>query len=129
MSAGWAQFAGSGTQAEQVAFLQEVIPWLESQSFIERYAALYVPVPSSFALHSVLCALWCVLMRLRARPTERAAARSKACLSTTTARSLPSARRTATPSSLSLSLANIRELSLSAARSLARVDPVAVGEL
>ncbi|SCV70126.1 BQ2448_1520 [Microbotryum intermedium] len=33
-----AQFAGSGTTAEQQAFLKKVIPWLEKTTWIQRYA-------------------------------------------------------------------------------------------
>ncbi|KAM0750951.1 hypothetical protein T439DRAFT_243686 [Meredithblackwellia eburnea MCA 4105] len=33
------EFMGSGTTAQQQTFLTEVIPWLEAQDFIERYAA------------------------------------------------------------------------------------------
>ncbi|KAK4051341.1 hypothetical protein OIV83_002825 [Microbotryomycetes sp. JL201] len=33
------EFAGSGTVTEQQAFFKKVIPWMESQSFVERYAA------------------------------------------------------------------------------------------
>ncbi len=32
------EFQGYGTVAEQQAFLREVIPWMEEQAFIERYA-------------------------------------------------------------------------------------------
>ncbi|BGP20526.1 hypothetical protein JCM10213_003789 [Rhodosporidiobolus nylandii] len=32
------EFAGYGTQDEQIAFLKYVIPWMEQQPFIERYA-------------------------------------------------------------------------------------------
>ncbi|GAA6039762.1 hypothetical protein JCM8097_004209 [Rhodosporidiobolus ruineniae] len=32
------EFAGSGTSEEQQAFLQTVIPWMEQQDWIERYA-------------------------------------------------------------------------------------------
>ncbi|KZP11932.1 glycoside hydrolase family 128 protein [Athelia psychrophila] len=32
------EFAGSGTVAEQQSFLSYVLPWLETQSFVERYA-------------------------------------------------------------------------------------------
>ncbi|GAA5962665.1 hypothetical protein JCM8115_005911 [Rhodotorula mucilaginosa] len=32
------EFAGSGTVAEQQTFLKYVIPWMEKQTFIERYA-------------------------------------------------------------------------------------------
>ncbi|KAM0789286.1 hypothetical protein ACM66B_000126 [Microbotryomycetes sp. NB124-2] len=33
------EFAGSGSVAEQQAFFKKVVPWMESQSFVERYAA------------------------------------------------------------------------------------------
>lgn len=33
------QFAGAGSVAEQQTFLKTVLPWMEQQSFIERYAA------------------------------------------------------------------------------------------
>ncbi|KAM0748388.1 hypothetical protein T439DRAFT_291841 [Meredithblackwellia eburnea MCA 4105] len=33
------EFAGSGTVSEQQAFFQTIIPWMESQPFIERYSA------------------------------------------------------------------------------------------
>lgn len=36
------EFAGSGTVAEQQAFFATVLPWMEKQLFIERYAGLYV---------------------------------------------------------------------------------------
>jgi hypothetical protein len=32
------EFQAPGDAAEQIAFLQEVIPWLDSQSFVEKYA-------------------------------------------------------------------------------------------
>jgi hypothetical protein len=32
------EFQAPGDTAEQIAFLQEVIPWLDSQSFVEKYA-------------------------------------------------------------------------------------------
>lgn len=32
------EFGASGTQAQQVAFLQEVMPWLDGQAAVERYA-------------------------------------------------------------------------------------------
>lgn len=32
------EFQASGSSDEQAAFLEEVIPWLDSQSFVERYA-------------------------------------------------------------------------------------------
>ncbi|GAA6039759.1 hypothetical protein JCM8097_004207 [Rhodosporidiobolus ruineniae] len=32
------EFAGSGTSAEQQTFLKTVIPWMESQTWLERYA-------------------------------------------------------------------------------------------
>lgn len=32
------EFGGSGSQAEQVKFLQEIMPWLDQQAGVERYA-------------------------------------------------------------------------------------------
>ncbi|KAL5336010.1 hypothetical protein BJX70DRAFT_390301 [Aspergillus crustosus] len=32
------EFAASGSEDEQISFLQEVLPWLDSQPYIERYA-------------------------------------------------------------------------------------------
>ncbi len=32
------QFAGAGTIAQQITFLQTVIPWLDAQTYIARYA-------------------------------------------------------------------------------------------
>lgn len=36
------QFAGSGTVAEQQAFFATVLPWMEKQPWLERYAGLCV---------------------------------------------------------------------------------------
>lgn len=38
------EFAGSGTTQQQQSFLEYVIPWLETQSFVERYAAFGKPL-------------------------------------------------------------------------------------
>ena len=32
------QFAGSGTSAEQITFLETVMPWLDTTDWIQRYA-------------------------------------------------------------------------------------------
>lgn len=38
------EFAGSGTTQEQQSFLKYALPWLETQSFIERYAGFGKPL-------------------------------------------------------------------------------------
>ena len=45
---------GLGTPDEQATFLKEVVPWLEEQNFVERYAAFGESVaPCSSAVASV----------------------------------------------------------------------------
>lgn len=39
------EFAGSGSSAEQQAFFKQVLPWMEQQPWIERYAGLCVYFP------------------------------------------------------------------------------------
>lgn len=40
------QFAGYGTVAEQQAFFKYLLPWMEQQAFIFRYAAFGESLPS-----------------------------------------------------------------------------------
>ncbi|KAL8291625.1 hypothetical protein RQP46_001883 [Phenoliferia psychrophenolica] len=42
------EFMGTGSAADQVTFIKAVVPWLEEQTFIERYAAF-----GDFASNSV----------------------------------------------------------------------------